>query len=482
MGGGSSLGRRSRDVVEMPPYDPSKRVSQWDKEADDVSTEGGYPSHYGQGVMPGTVGGARTGMQVYTSTGGGSSGGDRDVNQRKLYIGNIPHGCPGHALGAFIDDAIRRAIRPNVLDRLTGGLPPINECYVGGDGKNFGFCEFSTLDLAATMLQFDSVMMDGFTLRFKRPKSFQEQGAVGVPIHLDLASAGLIVGNQGSGSAGGGGSGGMGGGTGVEGISNIVPDGPNKIFIGGIPRHLTDVQVKELLATFGPLKGFNMIKDRATGTPKGFGFCEYQDPACTAAAVEGLNGLEIGDKALTVNYAGAGKGRAVPGGAPDISGMSSDDAAQALLASAFGGGGGGAYGSGAAYAAPPPLPALSTQDRVKDMQAVLAGLTPTCVVKLSDMVSAAEVEDDEEYRDIALDVMQECSSSGTVLGVIIPRNKDGYPGDLQGNIYVQFASPHVAHAAAMKLCGRKFSDKLISCDFIQEAIFDKWRNQFGLAN
>lgn len=40
-------------------------------------------------------------------------------------------------------------------------------------------------------------------------------------------------------------------------------------------------QVKELLASFGELKAFNLVKDSATGLSKGYAFCEYVDLTMT---------------------------------------------------------------------------------------------------------------------------------------------------------------------------------------------------------
>jgi len=39
--------------------------------------------------------------------------------------------------------------------------------------------------------------------------------------------------------------------------------------------------VKELLASFGPLRSFNLVMDTASGLSKGFAFCEYLDPNVT---------------------------------------------------------------------------------------------------------------------------------------------------------------------------------------------------------
>ena len=41
-----------------------------------------------------------------------------------------------------------------------------------------------------------------------------------------------------------------------------VPEGPNKVFIGGLPYHLTASNVRQMLEPFGPMSSFNLIKAR----------------------------------------------------------------------------------------------------------------------------------------------------------------------------------------------------------------------------
>jgi splicing factor U2AF 65 kDa subunit len=89
-------------------------------------------------------------------------------------------------------------------------------------------------------------------------------------------------------------------------ILTEVPDTANKVCVSNIPLYLNDEQVTELLTSFGPLKAFVLVKDRGTEESRGFAFCEYIDPANTAIAVEGLNGMELGDKILKVNLASIG--------------------------------------------------------------------------------------------------------------------------------------------------------------------------------
>ena len=58
--------------------------------------------------------------------------------------------------------------------------------------------------------------------------------------------------------------------------------------------------------SFGPLKAFNLVKDGATGLSKGYAFCEYADCSVTEAAIQGLNGMQLGDKKLIVQLASVG--------------------------------------------------------------------------------------------------------------------------------------------------------------------------------
>ncbi|KAH0900639.1 hypothetical protein HID58_040142 [Brassica napus] len=83
-------------------------------------------------------------------------------------------------------------------------------------------------------------------------------------------------------------------------------EGPDRIFVGGLPYYCTELQARELLEIFGALKGFDLVKDRETGNSKGYAFCVYQDVAVTDIACAALNGIKMGDKTLTVRRANQG--------------------------------------------------------------------------------------------------------------------------------------------------------------------------------
>ncbi|CAI9259558.1 unnamed protein product [Lactuca saligna] len=80
-------------------------------------------------------------------------------------------------------------------------------------------------------------------------------------------------------------------------------EGPDRIFVGGLPYYFTVVHIRELLESFGPLRRFDLVKDRDTGNSKGYGLCVYEDQAATDVACAALNGLKMGDKTLTVRRA-----------------------------------------------------------------------------------------------------------------------------------------------------------------------------------
>lgn len=81
-------------------------------------------------------------------------------------------------------------------------------------------------------------------------------------------------------------------------------------------------------------------------------------------------------------------------------------------------------------------------------------------------MSQEELENDQEFDDIREDVKIECSSHGEVLAVLIPRQMDGFPGAIEGNIYVEFRESTMARNAALSLIGRKFADKIVKVDYV----------------
>lgn len=101
-----------------------------------------------------------------------------------------------------------------------------------------------------------------------------------------------------------------------------------KLYVGNLPFSASEDSVRDLFAAHGEVESVNLITDRETGRPRGFGFVEM-DEAGANAAIQALDGEEFEGRALKVNEAqdkprggggrggfggGGGKGRGGYGG------------------------------------------------------------------------------------------------------------------------------------------------------------------------
>jgi RNA recognition motif-containing protein len=75
------------------------------------------------------------------------------------------------------------------------------------------------------------------------------------------------------------------------------------IFVGNLAYTATEQDLRQLFEQYGAVDKTNIITDRETGRPRGFGFVEMSDSQAARAAIEGLQGKEIEGRAITVNEA-----------------------------------------------------------------------------------------------------------------------------------------------------------------------------------
>ena len=76
-----------------------------------------------------------------------------------------------------------------------------------------------------------------------------------------------------------------------------------KIFVGNLPYQATEDEVMSAFQAFGDVESVRIITDRRSGRSKGFGFVEMPDSEQANAAMQALNGSELGGRNLTVNEA-----------------------------------------------------------------------------------------------------------------------------------------------------------------------------------
>jgi len=303
---------------------------------------------------------------------------------RRIYVGNIPFGFNEQEMIDFFNQQMHL----NGLAQAEGN--PILACQVNRD-KNFAFLECRSIDETTQAMAFDGINFKGQSLKLRRPLNYQP-----VPGNSGLESGAAVIGVAGV-------------------VSTVVPDSPNKLFVGGLPNYLNEAQVKELLTSFGPLKAFNLVKDVTSSLSKGYAFAEYADPTITDQAIAGLNGMQLGDKKLIVQRASAGSKHMV--GAP-------------------------------------------AQLQVPGMVGTGPG-QPTEVLCLLNMVVPEELTDEEEYEDILEDIREECGKFGEVRSLEIPRPVPGVEVPGCGKVFIEFGSSMECQKAQHALTGRKFSNRVV---------------------
>jgi len=75
------------------------------------------------------------------------------------------------------------------------------------------------------------------------------------------------------------------------------------IYVGNLSYNVTEEDLQQAFAAFGQVASTAIIKDQFSGRSKGFGFVEMPVKEEAQAAIAGLNGKTMHDRALNVNEA-----------------------------------------------------------------------------------------------------------------------------------------------------------------------------------
>ena len=62
------------------------------------------------------------------------------------------------------------------------------------------------------------------------------------------------------------------------------------IFVGNLAFSATDSELRQLFEPYGVVDNVNLITDRDTGSPRGFGFVDMPDIRAAQSAIQGLQG------------------------------------------------------------------------------------------------------------------------------------------------------------------------------------------------
>lgn len=75
-----------------------------------------------------------------------------------------------------------------------------------------------------------------------------------------------------------------------------------RLYVGNLPFSATEEELRSVFGEHGTVEAVELVMDRATGRPRGFGFVQM-DQAGATAAIEKLDGAQMGGRSINVNVA-----------------------------------------------------------------------------------------------------------------------------------------------------------------------------------
>jgi RNA recognition motif-containing protein len=76
-----------------------------------------------------------------------------------------------------------------------------------------------------------------------------------------------------------------------------------RIYVGNLSYQATEQELRDSFEPHGEVEETYIVRDRDTGRSRGFAFVEMPTDDEAKAAIESLNGKEVGGRTLTVNEA-----------------------------------------------------------------------------------------------------------------------------------------------------------------------------------
>jgi len=86
-------------------------------------------------------------------------------------------------------------------------------------------------------------------------------------------------------------------------MNDTYNSAPAKLYVGNLSYETTEDDLRRLFAQAGTVNLVALIKDRDTGSFKGFGFITMASQEDANKAIERFNGQRIGNRELKVNMA-----------------------------------------------------------------------------------------------------------------------------------------------------------------------------------
>lgn len=336
----------------------------------------------------------------------------QDKVNRELFVGNVLPGTSEMLLLQFLNGAMRR------IKLCKQDESPILQCRVNA---KFAFVECRSIDDANLVLNLNGIPFLGASLKVSRPSKYTGP-FVAAKTWQELTGQPLP--------------------TGI--VSNDAEEKINReLFIGNTTPEMTEQMLREFLGkameqvglTSGP--GNPITACRVSGK---FAFVELRSVQEAANALN-LNNIPYLGAMLRVGRPSKYTGPVTPhGNWEDI--LSKYMSGELKLPQQNGG------------VVAPVAESTGTS-------------APTSkVVELKNMLTAQDLENDEEYNDIMEDTKDECGQFGCLKDLVIPRSGVGMT-----KIFLHYDSPDDAAKAIAALAGRTFDGRKVDAQYFPEEKF-----------
>ncbi|KAJ1636265.1 hypothetical protein T492DRAFT_610206 [Pavlovales sp. CCMP2436] len=405
-----------------------------------------------------------------------------DKKQREVYVGNL---LQNQVTAQMIQDFFSKifAAIPS-FDSSQG--PAINNVQLSGAGK-FAFVEMRDETLAATMMLLDKLELCGRLLNVGRPTGFVQTGFPPKPLDTSMLRLPGLGGAQPMGMVAQQAPGyapmplsanpllammtglptmpSMGGALGAP----TAPDNKKQreLYVGNLAVGLVSApMLKDLFQLpLQSMPGFDLSKGAAVvnvdmSAEGKFAFVELRDEVLAHTAVALLQDMELCGRKLHV---GRPRGYVDPAGGTGLGGAAPlNPAFNPLLA-------------GSGFPGYPPMAGLPRAPAMPGAPGLAFDpmATGTPFLLLENLVGdPGPLRDNTEYNEIIGDIHSECSKSGGVLEVRVPR--PGRPGaePYLGRAYVRFIDIGAARAAMAALNGRQFDGNVVRATFVTALVFN----------
>jgi len=253
-----------------------------------------------------------------------------------------------------------------------------------------------------------------------------------------------------------------------------------KLYVGGLHYDLSEEQLRDLFAPFGPLDKVDLHRE-PTGESKGFGFVHYRNLADGRKCIEQMDGFQLAGRAIRVSVSAQDQSASsvLPGGgAPSLlltgGGKAADNQTIMQLDSLDDASGGGKVSAAQrasimaklAHNAGLDVP----QETLKAAQTagLQGGENSRCVVlkNMFDRLSDEAQNNPNFFTEMAEDVRSEASKTGTVLHAAADKWSNGF-------VYLKMLAHTEAARIKELMHGRFFAKNKIIAEFVDEASYNK---------